>query len=162
MEPMYYSRRMNLWHAGSCGALFFASLVLVVHVHNPPKWRARDTVCLWAGSPLFGVASALIAWRLFERDRRLGARFVAAAAEALAKDVHSPPATLAAAVEMEFESAEQVERVARALRDGPIQAESEPADYRARLVGSEVALLVGACPGGSLLSLSVTTLCSRM
>lgn len=142
--PMYYNRGMNLYHSWASGTQFFAAFLLVIHVHNPPKWFARDTVWLWAASPCFGLASAALAWRLFHRDLRLARRFREAAAEALAKDVHSPPATLAASIELEFESPEHVERVAHGCaRDGPAQQECDPAEYRARLVGAEVALLCG-------------------
>lgn len=70
----FYNKWLNAYHAASAGCFLYASLALVIHVHNPPKWQRRDTIALFAGSPLVGVAMGLIKLRLMRVDESIGRR----------------------------------------------------------------------------------------
>ena len=72
----YYNKFMNVYNAAANGALFWGSLVLVIHVHNPVTKLVADTQALYAGAPLFGCCIGGLVWKLYTLDRRLMNRCV--------------------------------------------------------------------------------------
>lgn len=112
----YHNRWLNVYCSASRGAFFAAALVLVIHVHNPPKWRRRDTQALYGVSACFGALCGLAQHYLLLRVEAVGRRFVRTVEEAQQADPHANASLIASSIEYEFESPYFAEMALRILR----------------------------------------------
>lgn len=111
---------------GGAGAVFFGSLVTVFRVHHENRWVHADSLALAVGAPLFGLASAALAFALSRRDVKAAQAILAETRAAQRID----PGITAAALRLDFQfgSPEQVHRAAAVIARGAPSGKPVPTE----------------------------------